>query len=110
MDIKKEREAFEKSKNVHPDWSFKFDYDLEQYIAVDHEMQIQVDEFNEHLDTFRAGWLAAKQQAIPDGFVVVPVEPTERMLDCAYSSISDNLHYADLENIYRAMTQEFIND
>ena len=48
-------------------------------------------------------WLAAQQQ---EGYVIVPVEPTERMLDCAYSSISDNLHYADLENIYRAMTQE----
>lgn len=46
---------------------------------------------------------AAKAQAIPDGFVAVPEEPTERMLDSAYSSISDNLHYADLENIYKAM-------
>ena len=46
---------------------------------------------------------AAKAQAIPDGFVVVPKEPTERMLDSAYSSISDNLHYADLESIYKAM-------
>ena len=48
-------------------------------------------------------WQAAKAQAIPEGFVVVPEEPTERMLDSAYSSISDNLHYADLENIYKAM-------
>ena len=47
----------------------------------------------------------AKAQAVPDGFVVVPTEPTERMLDSAYSSISDNLHYADLENIYRAMIE-----
>ena len=45
----------------------------------------------------------AKAQAVPEGFVVVPEEPTERMLDSAYSSISDNLHYADLENIYKAM-------
>ena len=48
-------------------------------------------------------WQAAKANTIPDGFVVVPEEPTERMLDSAYSSISDNLHYADLENIYKAM-------
>lgn len=40
---------------------------------------------------------------VPEGFVLVPKEPTERMLDSAYSSISDNLHYADLENIYKAM-------
>ena len=46
-------------------------------------------------------------------YVVVPKEPTERMLDSAYSSISDNLHYADLENIYKAMiwsAQEPAND
>ena len=48
-------------------------------------------------------WRAAKAQAVPEGFVVVPKEPTERMLDSAYSSISDNLHYADLESIYKAM-------
>ena len=62
---------------------------------------------------FNAGWQAAKANAIPDGFVVVPKEPTERMLDSAYSSISDNLHYADLENIYKAMiwsAQEPTND
>ena len=56
---------------------------------------------------------AAKAQAVPDGFVVVPEEPTERMLDSAYSSISENLHYADLENIYKAMiwsAQEPTND
>ena len=56
---------------------------------------------------------AAKAQATPEGFVLVPKEPTERMLDSAYSSISDNLHYADLENIYRAMiwsAQEQAND
>ena len=60
-------------------------------------------------------WQAAKAQAqaVPDGFVLVPKEPTERMLDSAYSSISDNLHYADLENIYKAMiwsAQEPAND
>lgn len=54
-----------------------------------------------------------KDRVIPDGFVVVPEEPTERMLDSAYISISDNLHNADLENIYKAMiwsAQELTND
>ena len=58
-------------------------------------------------------YLESQEQAVPDGFVVVPEEPTGRMLDSAYSSISDNLHYADLENIYRAMiwsAQEPAND
>ena len=72
MDI--QRKAFESSNNVNPDWSFKFDEELQQYVATDFEMTNQVDEFNEHWDTFRAGW-DAKAQAVPEGFVVVPREP-----------------------------------
>ena len=72
MDI--QRKAFESSNNVNPDWSFKFDEELQQYIAIDFEMTNQVDEFNEHWDTFRAGWQAAKAQAVPEGFVLVPVK------------------------------------
>ena len=63
MDI--QRKCFEESNNVNPDWSFKFDEELQQYIAIDFEMTNQVDEFNEHWDTFRAGWQAAKAQAVP---------------------------------------------
>lgn len=66
MDIK--RKCFEESNNVNPDWSFKFDEELQQYIALDSEMELQVDEFNEHWDTFRAGW-EAKAKAVPEGFV-----------------------------------------
>lgn len=58
MDI--QRKCFEESNNVNPDWSFKFDEELQQYIALDSEMELQVDEFNEHWDAFRAGWQAAK--------------------------------------------------
>lgn len=72
MDI--QRKAFESSNNVNPDWSFKFDEELQQYIALDSEMKLQVDEFNEHWDTFRAGW-QAKAQAVPEGFVVCKSEP-----------------------------------
>ena len=63
MDI--QRKCFEESNNVNPDWSFKFDEELQQYVATDFEMTNQVDEFNEHWDTFRAGW-DAKAQAVPE--------------------------------------------
>lgn len=78
MDI--QRKAFESSNNVNPDWSFKFDEELQQYVATDFEMTNQVDEFNEHWDTFRAGWQAAKAQAVPEGFVVVSKEPTDKTI------------------------------
>ena len=58
--IDTQRKCFERSNNVNPDWSFKFDEELQQYVATDFEMTNQVDEFNEHWDTFRAGWQAAK--------------------------------------------------
>ena len=78
MDI--QRKAFESSNNVNPDWSFKFDEELQQYVAVDFEMTNQVDEFNEHWDTFRAGW-DAKAQAVPEGFVLVPKEPSADLVN-----------------------------
>ena len=55
---------------------------------------------NEKTNWMYQMWLSSKNR---EGYKLVPVEPTERMLDSAYSSISDNLHYADLENIYTAM-------
>ena len=72
MDI--QRKAFEESNNVNPDWSFKFDEELQQYVAVDFEMTNQVDEFNEHWDTFRAGW-DAKAQAVPEWINVNLLSP-----------------------------------
>ena len=98
--MKTERELFEKLPEIrkimnengiyfmnHSGWyearDFK-DFEYEQYI--------------------NGAWYSW-QARVPEGYVVVPVEPTERMLDSAYSSISDNLHYADLENIYKAMIE-----
>ena len=69
MDI--QRKCFEESNNVNPDWSFKFDEELQQYIALDSEMELQVDEFNEHWDTFQAGWQAAKAQAVSDTYTQI---------------------------------------
>ncbi|MCO8112807.1 hypothetical protein NI465_01125 [Acinetobacter lwoffii] len=72
MDI--QRKAFESSNNVNPDWSFKFDEELQQYVATDFEMTNQVDEFNEHWDTFRAGW-ETKAQAVPEWINVHLLSP-----------------------------------
>ena len=55
---------------------------------------------NSTIDNLWDMWLSSANR---EGYKLVPVEPTKRMLDSAYSSISDNLHYADLENIYTAM-------
>ncbi|WP_180068266.1 hypothetical protein [Acinetobacter sp. YH16038] len=106
MDI--QRKAFESSNNVNPDWSFKFDEELQQYVATDFEMTNQVDEFNEHWDTFRAGW-EAKAQAVPEGFVLVPKEPTPKMIDSTWDYFEDiegMSHNKRNEFIYKAMIDE----
>ena len=96
MDI--QRKAFESSNNVNPDWSFKFDEELQQYIATDFEMTNQVDEFNEHWDTFRAGWQAAKAQAVPEWISVKDNLPPENILVLGMSQTPRNIF-----NIYNVM-------
>ena len=81
--MNKEREAFEESNNIKPDWSFKFDDELQQYVELDHEMQAQVEEFNEHWDTFRAGWQAAKAE----------VEDLKAQLKAAHDSRIEFVEY-----------------
>ena len=96
MDI--QRKAFESSNNVNPDWSFKFDEELQQYVATDFEMTNQVDEFNEHWDTFRAGWQAAKAQAVPAWISVKDNLPPENILVLGMSQTPRNIF-----NIYNVM-------
>jgi hypothetical protein len=102
MDI--QRKAFESSNNVNPDWSFKFDEELQQYVATDFEMTNQVDEFNEHWDTFRAGWQAAKAQAVPEGFVLVSQKDLLE-LTIAINAIDLATHTESKTNEVREMWQ-----
>ena len=116
MDIQKEKIAHEKHL-LSQGMDFKYLPNI-QYSELEnvYELIEWDEEYSEALNEINSSWCtwqAAKAQAVPEGFVVVPEEPTERMLDSAYSSISDNLHYADLENIYKAMiwsAQESAND
>ena len=86
--MKTERELFE-------EWFKKNFYELHEAICCGDLVA----------KNYKKAMFKAWQARVPEGYVVVPVEPTERMLDSAYSSISDNLHYADLENIYKAMIE-----
>lgn len=88
MNIEEQRKAFEAWFESRYDANFmQFALNLNLYV-------------DKHTQTCWEAWLASANR---EGYKLVPVEPTERMLDSAYSSISDNLHYADLENIYTAM-------
>ena len=95
MNLDNERKAFEEyyianyhDGDIHPHKKLlEWCEDSESYI-------------NSTIDNLWDMWLASANR---EGYKLVPLELTERMLDSAYSSISDNLHYADLENIYKAM-------
>lgn len=90
MDIQKEREAFVawfKSLNENG----RTTYFLGQESTVAWE-----------------AWQAAKAQFIPDGFVLVPKEPTPKMIDATWNyddEIQDMSHNTRNEFIYKAMIE-----
>ena len=93
MDIQKEREAFEKHASKFFITNEAFEDDGENYVY---------DEVKFMWDC----WLEAKAQAIPDGFVVVPKEPTPKMIDATWNfdeEIQDMSHNSRNEFIYNAM-------
>lgn len=58
-------------------------------------------------------WQAAKAQAVPDGFVVVPKEPTPKMIDATWSfdeEIQDMSHNSRNEFIYKNMIRVAIEE
>ena len=65
MDFQKEKEAFESVFTEAKGWDLTFIMGCYQNI--------------ETLRAF-AGWLAAKDQAVPEGFVLVPKEPTDKTI------------------------------
>lgn len=69
-------------------------------------------------DFFKSGWQAAKAQAVPEGFVLVPTVPSERMINAVrqcyegeaylpYSLYSEFVNQAIIE---RMEAQEQAND
>ena len=69
MDLQKEREAFEAWFESRYDAHFmQFALDLDMYV-------------DKHTQTSWEAWQAAKAKAIPEGFVLVPKEPTQELLN-----------------------------
>ena len=109
MDIQEEREAFLK-------WHYQayllenpeIDVKNAQYIYDYAHKNVLCAQLREsHFNV----WQAAKAQAVPDGFVVVPKEPTKEMLIAADNCAIDSKVTA--HNIYNAMiaaAQEPTND
>lgn len=108
MDIQKEREAFlhefEKTDQYRQQYGF-------------YKIPLKYDEQKETWNFYdvQAAWemWQAKAQAVPEGFVLVPKEPTLLMQRAGSAeAIEPNLGIASMRDIYKAMieAQEPAND
>ena len=88
----------EKEKEQHKSW-YKQDDPIayQQYRAGGHE-------FEQDFSQSEKSWLAAKAQAVPEGFVLIPVKQTEKMVRVvAYAAV--NIH-SSAYTIYDAIVKE----
>ncbi|MBB4835019.1 hypothetical protein [Acinetobacter schindleri] len=102
MDMQKEREAFESWFKDHIDDNTEFD-----------RYSNEVD--SPYFDGFvNATWMAwqAKAQAVPEGFVVVPKEPTDEMLFAASGRDivaehygGENIMWSEVRETWKAMLE-----
>ena len=112
MDIQKEREAFEKLIDIEIIISegFKFNPNINQYYHPDHT--------NHRLSYayLMGAWMVwqEKTQVVPEGFVLAPKEPTEKMNKAGLQEYRKVIGVGqdDIGYIYKAMieAQEPAND
>lgn len=116
MDIKKEREAFEEhlaGMNIHNlRVGTIFDTEKNEYFASDvlHPSEDHI------VGWINFSWKLWQAKATPEGFVLVPKEPTPKMIDATWNfdeKIQDMSHNSRNEFIYNTMiaaAQEPTND
>ena len=99
MDIQKEREAFEKHASKFFTTNEAFENDGENYVY---------DEVKFMWDC----WLAAKTQAVPEWFVLVPRVATKQMVNAGYEAHDGFFTNGQVQDVYQAMieAQEPAND
>lgn len=104
MDIQKENNLIQEAFEVEAD---EIGFCLDQKWG-DYENPYENSDTALAFNLFKKGW-QAKAQAVPDGYVVVPKEPTEAMVEAGKDS-SECGGWPD--EIYKAMieAQELVND
>ena len=90
MDIQKEREAFEA-------W-FESNFESTKLHKFDDGVY-----WHERAQMSWEAWQAAKANAVPDGYVVVPKEPTEKMIDAGHDFCKNNI--VTPSGFYKAMIE-----
>ena len=100
MDTQKEIELFEELLLANPDFD-------ESLLAKDEDGYYEDCEIGDQLGIFQAGIevaerearMNAKAQTVPEGFVLVPKKPTEKMLKAIYDNKNSTA------NAYKAMIE-----
>ena len=91
MDLQKEREAFEKECRL---LCYKGNMVMSNLGSFYN---------NEQTNWMWQMWLSAKAQAVPEGFVLVPKEPTEKMIDAGHDFCKNNI--VTPSGFYKAMIE-----
>ena len=104
MDLQKEREAFE--------CEFK---QTDYYIAHGDLSTLMLCDDQYALDDVQVSfemWQAAKAQAVPEGFVLVPKVATKQMVNAGYEAHDGFFTNGQVQDVYQAMIepQEPAND
>lgn len=107
MDIQKEKIAHEKhllSQGV----DFKYLPNI-QYNELEnvYELIEWDEEYSEALNEINSSWCtwqAAKAQAVPEGFVLVPKEPTDEIIE-AMNEFDYRNDYSDMDGAYRTIVE-----
>lgn len=97
MDVQKEREAFETWLFSTEKFKFRnknFLFMLDEYGSYEDKPVL------EHWET----WQAAKSQAVPEGFVLVPKEPTDEIIE-AMNEFDYRNDYSDMDGAYRTIVE-----
>ena len=115
MEIQKEREAFLNVYVNHKGDSRKiqFNEETEQFMWRKNNVSDTEVEYAHLMNQRWYAWLAcakSKAQAVPEGFVLVPKEPTEKMIDAGHDFCKNNI--VTPSGFYKAMieAQEPAND
>ena len=98
MDIKKEREAFQNFCEQN------FDVERHEQTYFDEQTQSYENDLGECTESINMAWMAwqAKAQVVPEGFVLVPKEPTEAMYIAGTDKRQSGGNTAD---VYKAMIE-----
>lgn len=105
--MSKQREEFEnieRVKSILNKYDWFFDLMNNQYVLESHQGDIKCAMASNYLDGMWFMWQQAQKVAVPDGYKLVPIEPTWEMINAG-----ENACYGDDEEIckivYKAMIE-----